>query len=171
MPHGASSAASVCILASRAMPRPLSIDGTSLTLDSFRRVVHGHLPCALPRAARPRGGSVGASGDLAPLAHLALPLIGRGTLRVAGGSGGGGAATVAVPAEEGLRRAGLEPLELQAKEGLALINGTQAMTSLLALAALEARRLLKAPDPARAPSADALRAPDSAFAPPLPPPP
>src|SRR5258708_5342719 len=54
MPHGASSAASVCILASRAMPRPLSIDGTSLTLDSFRRVVHGHLPCELSRAARTR---------------------------------------------------------------------------------------------------------------------
>jgi histidine ammonia-lyase len=102
----------------------------------------------------PSRGSVGASGDLAPLAHLALPLLGLGTLLVAGRP---------VPAAEGLRRAGLAPLELQAKEGLALINGTQAMTSLLALAALEARRLVKAADLAGAQSADALRCTDSAF--------
>jgi histidine ammonia-lyase len=108
----------------------------------------------------PSRGSVGASGDLAPLAHLALPLIGRGTMR-AGGTGGGALMT----AEEGLRRAGLAPLELQAKEGLALINGTQAMTSLLALAALEARRLVKAADLAGALSADALRGTDCAFDP------
>lgn len=107
----------------------------------------------------PSRGSVGASGDLAPLAHLALPLLGRGVLR----AGGGGAL---VSAEEGLRRAGLAaPLELQAKEGLALINGTQAMTSLLALAALEARRLVKIADLAGALSADALRGTDCAFDP------
>jgi histidine ammonia-lyase len=108
----------------------------------------------------PSRGSVGASGDLAPLAHLALPLIGRGTMR-AGGAGGGALMT----AEEGLRRSGLAPLELQAKEGLALINGTQAMTSLLALAALEARRLVRAADLAGALSADALRGTDCAFDP------
>ncbi len=107
----------------------------------------------------PSRGSVGASGDLAPLAHLALPLIGRGTMR-AGGPGG-----APMTPEEGLRRAGLAPLELQAKEGLALINGTQAMTSLLALAALEARRLVKTADLAGALSADALRATDCAFDP------
>ncbi len=106
----------------------------------------------------PSRGSVGASGDLAPLAHLALPLIGHGSLRP-------GAGSAAVPAVEGLRRAGLVPLELQAKEGLALINGTQAMTSLLALAALEARRLVKAADLAGALAADALRGTDSAFDP------
>ncbi len=106
----------------------------------------------------PSRGSVGASGDLAPLAHLALPLIGRGGMR--GGPGG-----APMTAEEGLRRAGLAPLELQAKEGLALINGTQAMTSLLALAALEARRLVKAADLAGALSADALRGTDCAFDP------
>ncbi|MBV8200652.1 MAG: histidine ammonia-lyase [Acidobacteria bacterium] len=106
----------------------------------------------------PSRGSVGASGDLAPLAHLALPLIGRGTMR----AGGGGAP---MTAEEGLRRAGLSPLVLQAKEGLALINGTQAMTSLLALAALEARRLVKAADLTGALSADALRCTDCAFDP------
>jgi histidine ammonia-lyase len=106
----------------------------------------------------PSRGSVGASGDLAPLAHLALPLIGHGSLRP-------GAGNAAVPAAEGLRRAGLVPLELQAKEGLALINGTQAMTSLLALAALEARRLVKAADLAGALAADALRGTDCAFDP------
>jgi histidine ammonia-lyase len=106
----------------------------------------------------PSRGSVGASGDLAPLAHLALPLLGHGSLRA--GAGG-----PPLPAEEGLRRAGLAPLELQAKEGLALINGTQAMTSLLALAALEARRMVKAADLAGALSADALRSTDCAFDP------
>jgi histidine ammonia-lyase len=105
----------------------------------------------------PSRGSVGASGDLAPLAHLALPLIGRGTLRLHGGA--------VMSAEEGLQRAGLAPLDLQAKEGLALINGTQAMTSLLALAALEARRLVKAADLAGALSTDALRGTDCAFDP------
>jgi len=105
----------------------------------------------------PSRGSVGASGDLAPLAHLALPLIGRGILRLHGGA--------TMSAEEGLQRAGLAPLDLQAKEGLALINGTQAMTSLLALAALEARRLVKAADLAGALSADALRGTDCAFDP------
>jgi histidine ammonia-lyase len=242
------------------MPRPIAIDGSSLTLEAFGRVVHGHVVCELARAARarvkrgrevieralaggeviygvntgfgelaqvridagkllqlqrrlllshaagvgeplpaaavrgmlllrantlarghsgvrpevidallallnhdvlpmvPSRGSVGASGDLAPLAHLALPLIGRGALRP--GAGGD-----PMPAEEGLRRAGLAPLELQAKEGLALINGTQAMTSLLALAALEARRLVKVADLAGALSTDALRGTDCAFDP------
>lgn len=114
----------------------------------------------------PSRGSVGASGDLAPLAHLALALIGRGVLRAGGGGGAAaGGAGVPMTAEEGLRRAGLAPLELQAKEGLALINGTQAMTSLLALAALEARRLLKVADLVGALSVDALRGTDCAFDP------
>jgi histidine ammonia-lyase len=107
----------------------------------------------------PSRGSVGASGDLAPLAHLALALIGRGTLRAGGG------AAAPMTAEEGLRRVGLAPLVLQAKEGLALINGTQAMTSLLALAALEARQLLKVADLVGALSVDALRGTDCAFDP------
>jgi histidine ammonia-lyase len=102
----------------------------------------------------PSRGSVGASGDLAPLAHLALPLLGRGRVRI-----GGREATGA----EGLRRAGLEPLVLEAKEGLALINGTQAMTSLLALAALAARRLVRIADLVGALTTDALRGTDTAF--------
>ncbi|HYG64092.1 MAG TPA: histidine ammonia-lyase [Thermoanaerobaculia bacterium] len=104
----------------------------------------------------PSRGSVGASGDLAPLAHLALPLLGRGRVRAGG---------VEMTAEDGLRRAGLAPMELQAKEGLALINGTQAMAALLALAVLEARRLVRAADLIGALTTDALRGTDAAFDP------
>ena len=104
----------------------------------------------------PSRGSVGASGDLAPLAHLALPLLGCGQVRI-----GGRAATGA----EGLRHAGLAPLKLGPKEGLALINGTQAMTSLLALSCLDARRLARIADLAAALSTDALRGTDTAFDP------
>jgi histidine ammonia-lyase len=122
--------------------RPVVIESLLALLN------HGILPVV------PSRGSVGASGDLAPLAHLALPLIGRGIL-TAGGS--------EMPAEEGLRRAGIAPLELQPKEGLALINGTQAMSSLLALAAIEARRMVKVADLVGALSTEALRGTDAAF--------
>ena len=104
----------------------------------------------------PSRGSVGASGDLAPLAHLALPLLGYGKVRIDG--------RIATAAD-GLRRAGLEPLELGPKEGLALINGTQAMTSLLALSCLDARRLVRTADLVAALSTDALRGTDTAFDP------
>ena len=104
----------------------------------------------------PSRGSVGASGDLAPLAHLALPLIGCGRVRIDG--------RIATAAE-GLRRAGLAALELGPKEGLALINGTQAMTSLLALSCLDARRLVRVADLTAALSTEALRGTDTAFDP------
>ena len=104
----------------------------------------------------PSRGSVGASGDLAPLAHLALPLIGCGQVRIDG--------RIATAAE-GLRRAGLAALELGPKEGLALINGTQAMTSLLALSCLDARRLVRVADLTAALSTEALRGTDTAFDP------
>jgi len=106
----------------------------------------------------PSRGSVGASGDLAPLAHLALPVIGRGRVRwmVEG-------RREEIPAAEALTRLGLEPLTLAPKEGLALINGTQAITSLLALAVLETRRLVRLADLAGALSTDALRGTDTAF--------
>ena len=107
---------------------------------------------ALPRV--PSRGSVGASGDLAPLAHLALPLVGRGELVVGGRC---------MPAAEGLAAIGQAPLVLEAKEGLALINGTQAMTSLLALAVSRARHLARAADLIAALSTDALRGTDTAF--------
>src|SRR3954469_4912208 len=79
----------------------------------------------------PEKGSVGASGDLAPLAHLALVLIGEGEA-FAGGQ--------RLPGREALARAGLQPVVLEAKEGLALVNGTQAMQAVGALALLEAER-------------------------------
>ena len=80
----------------------------------------------------PEQGSVGASGDLAPLAHLALPLIGRGKWS--------SAATLR-PSLVALREAGLEPLTLEAKEGLGLLNGTQLMGALGALLLADAGRL------------------------------
>ena len=112
------------------------------------------LLCADVLPVVPSRGSVGASGDLAPLAHLALPLIGCGQVRIAGR---------VENTAQGLRRAGLNPLELGPKEGLALINGTQAMTSLLALSCLDARRLVRVADVVAALSTDALRGTDTAF--------
>ncbi|MCM2270689.1 MAG: aromatic amino acid lyase, partial [Thermoanaerobaculia bacterium] len=102
----------------------------------------------------PSRGSVGASGDLAPLAHLALPLLGRGEVVYRGRR---------QPAREALAAAGLAPLALAPREGLGLINGTQAMTSLLALAAVEARRLTKVADLVGALATDAFRGTDGAF--------
>ena len=83
----------------------------------------------------PSRGSVGASGDLAPLAHVAIVLCGEGRATYGGEELDGG---------EALRRAGLEPIELAAKEGLALINGTHLMAACGALALRDARRLLDA---------------------------
>src|SRR5690242_17193907 len=79
----------------------------------------------------PARGSVGASGDLAPLAHLALGMIGEGEAEYRGD---------VLPAAEALRRAGIAPLELQAKEGLTLLNGTQHMTAVGGLALHEIGR-------------------------------
>ena len=108
----------------------------------------------LPRV--PSRGSVGASGDLAPLAHLALPLIGEGEAWFAGELLSGG---------EALRRAGLEPLRLRAKEGLSLINGTQFMAAFGALGVVRARRLAAAADIACALSLEALQGSRIAFSP------
>lgn len=122
--------------------RPLLIESLLALVNS------GVLPLV------PSRGSVGASGDLAPLAHLALPLLGKGQVRIGG---------EVLPAGEGLKHAGLTPLSLQPKEGLALINGTQAMTSLLALSVLACRRLVRIADLVAAMATDALRGTDSAF--------
>src|SRR5947199_37326 len=84
----------------------------------------------------PSRGSVGASGDLAPLAHLALPLVGEGEASVEGRL---------LPGGEALEAVGLEPVRLQAKEGLSLINGTQFMAAAGALALARARRRAKGP--------------------------
>jgi histidine ammonia-lyase len=106
----------------------------------------------------PARGSVGASGDLAPLAHLALVLVGEGEVLAGNDLGGhfhGGPSREMTP--EVLARAGLRPVTLAAKEGLALINGTQASTAVLALAVLAASRLARVADIAAAMSVDALR--------------
>jgi len=97
----------------------------------------------------PSRGSVGASGDLAPLAHLALVIIGEGAAAVGRGP--------IVSGAEALRAAGLEPITLEAKEGLALINGTQPSTAAAALAVSGALRLARAADIAAALSIDGLR--------------
>lgn len=93
----------------------------------------------------PSRGSLGASGDLAPLAHMSLVLIGEGA---ATGSTDSGAERL--PGDEALAEAGLEPVTLRAKEGLALINGTQLTTGLAALALLDGERALRAADAAGA---------------------
>jgi histidine ammonia-lyase len=97
----------------------------------------------------PEQGSVGASGDLAPLAHLASALTGEGAFVVRGGSG-------TTPAREVLARERIPPLELAEKEGVALLNGTALMASYLALAVAEGRALLDAALVAAALSYDAL---------------
>src|SRR3977135_2230103 len=104
----------------------------------------------------PSQGSVGASGDLAPLAHLAQVLIGEGEAVSNGQRTAGG---------EALRKAGIAPLVLEAKEGISLLNGTQGMLALLSLALREARILIDTADVAAALSLDALRGSPTAFDP------
>jgi len=108
----------------------------------------------------PEKGSVGASGDLAPLAHLALVAIGEGE---AWFEGGAGTEADRLAGGEALRRAGLEPVVLEAKEGLALLNGTQAMNAVGLLALERARRLVRLADVAGAMSLEALRGTPAAF--------
>lgn len=103
----------------------------------------------------PEHGSLGCSGDLAPLAHAGLALLGEGT--VVHGAG-------ARPAAEALAGAGLHPLELQAKEGLALVNGTDGMLGMLVLACADVSHLLRAADVAAAMSVEALLGTDRPFA-------
>jgi histidine ammonia-lyase len=104
----------------------------------------------------PEKGSVGASGDLAPLAHLALSLIGEGEAFFKGER---------MESAEALRRAGLKPAKLQAKEGLALLNGTQAMHAVGGLALLRAKRLSSVADISGAMSLEALKGTPAAFDP------
>jgi histidine ammonia-lyase len=109
----------------------------------------------------PRKGSVGASGDLAPLAHTALLLLGQGEALIDRGAAG----PQRISAAEALRAAGVPPLVLEAKEGLALINGTQAMCAVGTLALLEAERLCRLADVIGACSLDALKGTSKAFDP------
>ena len=104
----------------------------------------------------PEHGSLGASGDLAPLAHCALVLIGEGSVFDASGA--------LVPAADALARAGIEPIELTAKEGLALINGTDGMLGMLVLALSDLSALLRVAEVAAAMSVEALLGTDRVFA-------
>jgi histidine ammonia-lyase len=118
-----------------------------LLIECLNRGVLPHVPSR---------GSVGASGDLAPLAHLALPLVGEGEAWVDGRRLDGAAALAAV---------GLEPVSLEAKEGLSLVNGTQFMAAYGALALARARRLVRAADIACSLSVEALQGSRTSFLP------
>jgi histidine ammonia-lyase len=122
--------------------RPLLVDRL---LEFLRDGIHPVVP---------EQGSVGASGDLAPLAHLGLPIIGRGQVEFRG---------QIVPSLIALREAGLEPLTLEAKEGLALLNGTQMMSAIGALLLADADRLVRTASVAAALSVEALLGTDVAF--------
>ena len=123
------------------------IDTVELLLACLER---GVLPVV------PSRGSVGASGDLAPLAHLALPLVGEGEAFVEGER---------LPGFEALTRVGLVPIRPAAKEGLSLINGTQFMTAFAALGLVRARRLARVADLACAQSLEALQGSRTSFLP------
>jgi histidine ammonia-lyase len=148
------------------LPRPLV---RALLLLRARTLAQGHsgvrpeiVERLLTHLARdllpvvPRKGSVGASGDLAPFAHLALPLIGEGELDDGERRG---------PAAELLPIYGLEPLELSAKEGLSLLNGTEGMLAMGVLGLARVEALAKVADIACALSVEALLATDRPFQP------
>ena len=123
------------------------VETVELLLECLERRIHPLVPSR---------GSVGASGDLAPLAHLALPLVGEGWATVDGDL---------LPGAEALAGAGLDPVRLRAKEGLCLINGTQFMSAIGALALVRGRRLAQAADIACALSVEALQGSRVSFAP------
>jgi len=119
------------------------------TLDALIAMFNANIiPCV------PEQGSVGSSGDLVQLSHIALALIGKGRCRTENGI---------EPSDVVLQRHGITPVRLQAKEGLALINGTQMQCSYGALAVHKALRLMQVADVAGALSADALRSTDRAY--------
>jgi histidine ammonia-lyase len=123
-------------------------------VETIELLVAALVAGVVPRV--PSRGSVGASGDLAPLAHLALPLVGEGEATVGGRLLGGG---------EALAACGLAPIRLAAKEGLSLINGTQFMTAMATLALVRAGRLARVADVVCAMSVEALQATPMSFHP------
>jgi histidine ammonia-lyase len=123
------------------------VETVELLVEALNRGVVPHVPSR---------GSVGASGDLAPLAHLALPLVGEGSAWVDGELLGGG---------DALARVGLEPVRREAKEGLSLVNGTQFMAAVGALGLVRARRLAAVADLACAQSLEALQGSRASFMP------
>jgi len=123
------------------------VETVDLLVELLNRGVLPHVPSR---------GSVGASGDLAPLAHLALPLVGEGEAWVDG---------TLLPGRDALEAVGLEPIRLRAKEGLSLINGTQFMAAMAALVLVRAWRLARTADLACALSLEALQGSPTSFHP------
>ena len=122
------------------------VELVELLIGMLNRTVHPVIPSR---------GSLGASGDLAPLAHLALVVIGEGEATVDGAGPGSGA--------RALERAGLQPIQLEAKEGLALLNGTQLMAAIGALAHHDGLRLALTSDVIGAMSLEAMLGTGAAF--------
>ena len=122
----------------------------ALTIDTICELLNRGVTPMVPSQ-----GSVGASGDLAPLAHLALALIGEGECFDEKGA--------RVPSAEALKRAQVKPLVLEAKEAVSLINGTQAMLGVGSLALLAAETLVDSADVIGAMSCDALKGTDVAY--------
>jgi histidine ammonia-lyase len=123
------------------------ISTVELLVECLNRGVLPHVPAR---------GSVGASGDLAPLAHLALPLVGEGQATVNG---------ELLSGAEALRAVGLEPIRLASKEGLSLVNGTQFMSAMASLGLVRARRLSVTADLACALSLESLQGSRTSFLP------
>ncbi|NDC40688.1 MAG: histidine ammonia-lyase [Chitinophagia bacterium] len=139
----------------------LKVHGLSLGYSGVREVVVQRLADMYNRNILPvvfELGSLGASGDLAPLAHLCLPLLGKGEVWYKGER---------MPALQALQAEGLEPMGLAAKEGLALLNGTQFMTSYLAYSLLQGQRLAAQANAIAALSADAWLAKQEPYKAPL----
>ena len=120
-----------------------------ILVESLLRLLNANILPIIPAR-----GSVGASGDLAPLAHLALPLVGEGEALVEGRR---------LPGHHALAKAGLQPLMLEAKEGLSLVNGTQGMLAIGLLALKRCEQLADAADVAGALSVEALKGTPVAF--------
>jgi histidine ammonia-lyase len=116
-----------------------------MLMDLLNRGIHPVVPAR---------GSVGASGDLAPLAHLALAIMGEGMVLLEGRP---------MPAAMAMLKTGLQPLVLEAKEGLALLNGTQAITGLGTLAVARAMRVTELADLAGAMTLEALKGTPTPF--------
>lgn len=138
----------------------LKANALAAGFSGVRPVVAGLLCEFLNRGIQPivpSRGSVGASGDLAPLAHAARTLVGEGEVMLRGAGG------KSIPAAAALRRLRLRPLRLEAKEGISLVNGTQAMLSLGLIALRQAEILVDTADVAGALSLDALRGSPAAF--------
>lgn len=125
-----------------------------LVVETYAAVLNAGITPIVPEV-----GSLGCSGDLAPLAHCALALMGEGTVRDATGQPG--------PAQSVLAEAGIEPLTLAEKEGLALINGTDGMLGMLVLACHDLGRLITTADLVASMSVEALMGTDHVFAPDL----